>query len=88
MYQLFAGGYNDLSIRGGYLVESGRANCCSWEFHLYKLPAKKHPLRYDDMDYMVVITYATETEPEKCEITRMKRAPTSRLPAAAKQLCG
>lgn len=52
----FSGGYSDLSVQDGWLVESGRASCCSWEFHLWKLddlPAL--PLQYDNMQLMAEV---------------------------------
>lgn len=52
----FSGGYADLSVRDGWLVESGRASCCSWEFHLWKLDtAHDLPLQYDNMDLMAQV---------------------------------
>lgn len=52
----FSGGYSDLQAIDGWLVESGRASCCSWEFHLWKLDAPHEwPLQYDSMDLMAVV---------------------------------
>lgn len=54
MFAYFVGGYADLSMRDGYLIEGGRASCCSWEFHVYATQARHYPIGYDDMKYMIV----------------------------------
>ena len=52
----FTGGYYELQVIDGWLVESGRSSCCSWEFHLWKLDAPHDlPLNYDTMDLMVQV---------------------------------
>ncbi len=52
----FNGGYYELQVIDGWLVESGRSSCCSWEFHLWKLDAPHAlPLNYDTMDLMVQV---------------------------------
>ncbi len=54
LLHFFSGGYAELSVREGWLVEAGRASCCAWEFHAWDL-SRPHelPLRYDNMDLMV-----------------------------------
>ncbi len=37
LYHYFSGGYSELYYFDGYLVEAGRASCCSWELHAYKV---------------------------------------------------
>lgn len=37
LYHYFSGGYSELFYFDGYLIESGRASCCSWEWHAYKV---------------------------------------------------
>ena len=52
----FSGGYYELQVIDGWLVESGRSSCCSWEFHLWQLDAPHDlPLNYDNMDLMVQV---------------------------------
>ena len=52
----FNGGYYELQVMDGWLVESGRSSCCSWEYHLWKLDAPHElPLNYDNMDLMVQV---------------------------------
>lgn len=52
----FSGGYYELQAIDGWLVESGRSSCCSWEFHLWELDAPHDlPLEYDNMDLMVQV---------------------------------
>ena len=56
LMHFFSGGYADISVRDGWLVESGRASCCSWEFHMWKLDAARgQPLQYDNMDLMAQV---------------------------------
>lgn len=70
MFTYFSGGYADLSLIGGYLVEGGRASCCAWEFHLYKSQAKHYPINYDHMVYRVVVSLDAEGEKPKCTFYR------------------
>jgi hypothetical protein len=52
----FSGGYYELQVIDGWLVEAGRSSCCSWEFHLWRLDAPHQlPLNYDNMDLMVQV---------------------------------
>ena len=52
----FSGGYYELQVIKGWLVEAGRSSCCSWEFHLWKLDAPRPlPMDYDTMDLMVQV---------------------------------
>lgn len=52
----FSGGYYELQVIDGWLVEAGRSSCCSWEFHLWKLDLPRPlPLEYDNMDLMVQV---------------------------------
>ena len=37
MQPFFRGGYAMVRILDGYLVEGGRASCCAWEFHAYRV---------------------------------------------------
>ncbi len=55
MFAYFVGGYADLRLQDGYLIEAGRASCCSWEFHLYSPRAKHSPIVDDDMDYLITV---------------------------------
>jgi len=56
LHHFFSGGYYELQVIEGWLVESGRSSCCSWEFHLWKLDAPRDlPLDYDTMDLMVQV---------------------------------
>lgn len=52
----FSGGYYELQVIDGWLAESGRSSCCSWEYHLWKLDAPRPlPFNYDNMDLMVQV---------------------------------
>lgn len=70
----FSGGYSDLSVIDGHLVEAGRASCCSWEYHAYRLPARAGTLGYDSMDFMVEIGADLDSEeesaPARCTFSR------------------
>lgn len=57
LVHLFSGCYSELFARDGWLVESGRASCCAWEYHLWKLEGD-HALPiggYEGMDLMVKV---------------------------------
>ncbi|HEX7802961.1 MAG TPA: hypothetical protein VF471_09415 [Pseudoxanthomonas sp.] len=70
----FSGGYSDLLVIDGHLVESGRASCCSWEYHAYRLQGRSAALDYDNMDFMVEIGADLESEqesaPARCTFSR------------------
>ncbi len=56
LQHFFSGGYYELQVIDGWLVEAGRSSCCSWEFHLWQLDAPHPlPLQYDTMDLMVQV---------------------------------
>jgi hypothetical protein len=56
LQHFFSGGYYELQVIDGWLVEAGRSSCCSWEFHLWQLDAPHTlPLEYDNMDLMVQV---------------------------------
>lgn len=56
LYHFFSGGYADLQVIDGYLVESGRASCCAWEFHGWRLHDEPALLDYDNMDLMADVS--------------------------------
>jgi hypothetical protein len=70
----FSGGYSELLVIDGYLVESGRASCCSWEYHAYRLQDRSATLNYDNMDFMVEIGADLDSEqenaPARCTFSR------------------
>ena len=70
----FSGGYSDLLVIDGYLVEAGRASCCSWEYHAYRLQGRTGMLDYDNMDFMVEIGADMDSEeehaPARCTFSR------------------
>jgi len=70
----FSGGYSELLVIDGYLVESGRASCCSWEYHAYRMQDRSAPMEYDNMDFMVQIGADLDSEqedaPARCVFSR------------------
>lgn len=56
IHHFFSGGYADLQVIDGHLVESGRASCCSWEFHGWRLDDSSALLSYDNMDLMASVS--------------------------------
>jgi hypothetical protein len=70
----FSGGYSDLLVIDGYLVEAGRASCCSWEYHAYRLHGRTGTLDYDNMDFMVEVGTDLDSEeenaPARCTFSR------------------
>lgn len=51
----FQGAYSEVSVVDGYIVESGRSSCCSWEHHLYRADSAKLPITEVDMVYRVKV---------------------------------
>ena len=72
----FSGGYADLSVIDGYLIEAGRASCCSWEYHAYRLQGRTGVLGYDNMDFMVEVGADLgnddEDSPARCTFSRTR----------------
>ena len=65
MFRFFWGGYSSLKSLSGYLIESGRSSCCSWEHHVYTQRSKHREITADDMLYRVVVGVTPEgNEPD------------------------
>lgn len=61
-----SGGYADLSLQDGFLVEAGRASCCAWGYSIYRPTAKRYPINESNQLYDILIdsAVADETKPE------------------------
>lgn len=72
----FASGYSDLVVRDGHLIESGRASCCSWEYHAWNLRTGTPPLGSDNMDFMITVgaDVASEADPAPVLCTFSRRS--------------
>jgi hypothetical protein len=55
LVHLLSDGYADWFVLDGHLVVGGRARCCSWEFHAWRLEGHDLPLTYENMDMMVIV---------------------------------
>lgn len=66
LFEFFAGGYSELNMIDEFLVEAGRASCCSWEYHAYRLRSKLEPIQASDFAYRVVVglSVASDTDDE------------------------
>ncbi|MBI1890488.1 MAG: DUF1311 domain-containing protein [Burkholderiales bacterium] len=62
LYKYFSGGYVDLSNFEGYLVESGRASCCSWEFRAHKSNAIGSRVQVDEKFFVISVSKDPEDE--------------------------
>lgn len=56
MAPFYRGGYFSLTMIEGYVVETGRASCCAWESHGYKVRAGADEVGQDDLEYRVDVT--------------------------------
>lgn len=54
LYLMHAGGWADLSFDGEYLVESGRASCCAWEYHVYRVRHPRRPVFGKTPDFIIL----------------------------------
>lgn len=54
----FSGGYAELWVMDGHLVEAGRASCCSWEFHAWRLDGRTAVLDGGNMDLLATVGVA------------------------------
>lgn len=75
MFAYFNGGYADLHLQDGYLVEGGRASCCSWEFHLYRADIADRPIDESAMDYMITVGVSLkdgsdQADGSDCQVSR------------------
>lgn len=70
----FSGGYADLWVMDGHLVEAGRASCCSWEFHAWRLDGRPEVLDMGNMDLLASVGLAPDavddTAPLACAFER------------------
>lgn len=74
LFHFFSGGYADLRVVDGHLVESGRASCCAWEYHAWPLGGPPRLRDYDNMTLMITIgaDIASEDEdaPARCTFSQ------------------
>lgn len=75
LYHFFSGGYSHLLFIDGHLVEAGRASCCAWEFHAYKITPDKKKMEYETMAFMVDVRAAGDDSGEvigvECEFKEL-----------------
>jgi len=55
LFEFFASGYADLIMVDEFLVESGRASCCSWEYHVYLPRSNSEPVQASDFVYAMAV---------------------------------
>lgn len=72
VYLFFEGGYHEFLKIPGYYVESGRASCCSWEYHLYTPPVAHQPLTAENFRYRLVVTANQRQPRNRCVLTDVK----------------
>jgi hypothetical protein len=53
MTPFYRGGYFSLTMIDGYLVESGRASCCAWESHGYRIRPAADQVTEEDLEYRI-----------------------------------
>jgi hypothetical protein len=53
MTPFYRGGYFTLTMIDGYVVETGRASCCSWESHGFKVRPGADHVTDEDLEYLV-----------------------------------
>lgn len=73
LHHFFSGGYADLQVIDGHLVEGGRASCCSWEYHAWRIDADPRLRDYDNMDLMVTVGAdpgSDDGAPARCAFNR------------------
>ncbi|MGX5730708.1 hypothetical protein ACWKWK_09250 [Pseudoxanthomonas beigongshangi] len=74
LHHFFSGGYADLRVIDGHLVESGRASCCAWESHAWPLDGPPRLRDYDNMALMITIgaDMASDRDdaPARCTFSR------------------
>nr|WP_295377828.1 hypothetical protein [Pseudoxanthomonas sp.] len=73
-FHFFSGGYADLRVVDGHLVESGRASCCAWEHHAWPMGGPPRLRDYDNMALMITIgaDMASDQDdaPARCTFSR------------------
>lgn len=74
LHHFFSGGYADLRVIDGHLVESGRASCCAWEHHAWPMDGPPRLRDYDNMALMITIgaDMASDQDdaPARCTFSR------------------
>ncbi|MCD9033770.1 hypothetical protein LDO32_18825 [Luteimonas sp. Y-2-2-4F] len=51
----FEGGYAELTMIDGHVVEAGRASCCAWEYHAWPVEPGPPPRASGSMAFRVVV---------------------------------
>lgn len=69
MFHYFSGAYFELTPVGDFLVEAGRASCCSWEYHVYPTIAKQYPIKWANRLYEISIAGESSSGGDKPECT-------------------
>lgn len=73
LYLMHAGGWAELSFDGEYLVESGRASCCAWEYHVYRVRHPRRPVFAANPDFIILAGSfggGDEQERTRCRFSR------------------
>lgn len=73
LQHFFNGGYAGLPLDDGWLLEAGRASCCSGEYHGWQLSrAHELPLQYSNMDLLIEVGLRSgETDDYDCRFSRV-----------------
>lgn len=74
LYLMHAGGWAEVSFDGEYLVESGRASCCAWEYHVYRVLNRQRPVFGPRPDFIILAgsDFARDADDERtrCRFSR------------------
>ena len=75
MHLLFHEGYADFRRVSNYYVASGRANCCSWEHHLYEVPSDGHAIEGREPLYRITVgsVDGNDTDSTPCVVSTRVR---------------
>lgn len=55
LFLLYAGGNSEVEVTSGYLIEGGKAGCCTWQFKAYKLPSQTRRINDSDLHYRIEV---------------------------------
>ncbi|WP_136412653.1 hypothetical protein [Luteimonas yindakuii] len=73
-HEFFAGGYAELSILDGHVIEAGRASCCAWEFHAWPILPGPPPRAADVMALRIVVGMDGEHDTADCTFSRPRQS--------------
>lgn len=66
LYHFYSGGYYDLEVSKGYVIETGRSNYNTWVYNVYKIPSDQALITYKNVEFYIESTVKTKNVSSFC----------------------